>query len=257
MRALPVLASWVVLLLSSLATASDRPERVISLDLCSDWLLAHYAEPSQILALSPLSASYKGPIDTTSYALHDGSLEQLISLNPDLIVVGQYNAWLLRERLTALGYPVNILALPQTLPAVDDQNATLLSWLAPTQQYEPQYQPAPPLAEDAPKLLKLGSNGIATGLDTFENQLLEQVGFRNYSAHSGYQAIDLEAIIASPPERLLIAAPQSPALANLVFEHPLWEQLLSPKQIYTSDDWRWQCPGPWTFELIEELRAWH
>ncbi|RMA82376.1 iron complex transport system substrate-binding protein [Umboniibacter marinipuniceus] len=250
------MASWAALLLSSLATASDRPERVISLDLCSDWLLAHYAEPSQILALSPLSASYKGPIDTTSYALHDGSLEQLISLNPDLIVVGQYNAWLLRERLTALGYPVKILTLPQTLAAVDEQNSTLLSWLSPEQPYEAQYQPAPPLSEDAPLLLKLGSNGIATGLDTFENQLLEQIGFRNYSDHSGYAAIDLEGVIASPPDRLLIAAPQSPALANLVFDHPIWKQLLKPQQIYSSDDWRWQCPGPWTFKLIEELRAW-
>ena len=253
---LPVLASWAALLLSSLVIASDRPQRVVSLDLCSDWLLAHYAAPEQIIALSPLSASYVGPIDTSVYAVHDGSLEHVISLSPDLIVVGQYNAWLLRERLATLGYPVKILPLPQTLDAIDEQNRTLLDWVAPgeTNQTVP-LEHSPSMKNLT--LLKLGSNGIATGINTFEDQLLRQAGFDNYARHDGYRAVDLEQIAANPPQRLLIAAPQSPALANQVFNHPIWQQLLHRDAIYTSDDWRWQCPGPWTFELIEELKAWH
>ena len=37
---------------------------------------------------------------------HDGTLEQVVELQPDLVLAGEYSSLLLRERLRSLGYRV-------------------------------------------------------------------------------------------------------------------------------------------------------
>jgi iron complex transport system substrate-binding protein len=95
-------------------------QRIVSLDLCTDWMLAHYGNPAQIAALSPMHRRY--PVDwlATNRPFHNGSLEQILELKPDLIITGQYNAVLLRSRLKSLGFRVAVLPLPTTLEQVTE-----------------------------------------------------------------------------------------------------------------------------------------
>ena len=65
------------------------PQRVVSLDLCSDWILTVHAAPGQIAALSPMGRRFGaryGPVG--GWPEHDGSLEQVIALRPDRVIVG-------------------------------------------------------------------------------------------------------------------------------------------------------------------------
>ena len=79
------------------------PQRIVSLDLCTDWMLVRHADRAQVRALSPLHRQYPVAWIDAQWPVHDGTLEQLVSLRPDLVMVGQYNATLLRARLQALG----------------------------------------------------------------------------------------------------------------------------------------------------------
>jgi len=208
-----------------------------------------------VVGLSALSKQYPLNESTSSYPRHDGSLESIISLQPDLIIVGQYNAWLLRERLSKLGYNVAIQSLPTTL---NDVAEMIMEFHHLVGIKAPQLaMPAPMSINHKQRIVKLGANGIATGTNTFESNLLAYAGWQNYVSKSGYVPVDLEQLVLDPPERLLLAAPDAPALANSMMEHRVWNRILSHTQIRTSDDWRWQCPGPWTFELIKELQQWH
>jgi len=214
-----------------------------------------YVNPSRVAGLSALSASYPLNSNSPNYPLHDGSLESIIALQPDLIIVGQYNAWLLRDRLTKLGFNVVIQSLPTSVGEVESlivEFHQLTELAAPTLVI-----PAPIAVDSKQRILKLGANGIATGTMTFESNLLAYAGWQNYINKQGYVHADLEQLVQDPPERLLLAAPSAPALANSMMEHSVWTRILAATQIRTSDDWRWQCPGPWTFELIKELQQWH
>ena len=91
------------------------PQRIVSLDLCTDWMLVRHADRAQVRALSPLHRQYPVAWIDAQWPVHDGTLEQLVSLRPDLVMVGQYNATLLRARLQALGVRVEVLPLPQSL----------------------------------------------------------------------------------------------------------------------------------------------
>ncbi len=81
-----------------LPAIAEVPRRIVSLDLCMDWALAHHAEPARVAALSPTLRRY--PVDWigSGWPDHDGSLEQIVQLQPDLVLVGQYSALMLRER---------------------------------------------------------------------------------------------------------------------------------------------------------------
>lgn len=242
---------------AALPASADHPaQRILSLDLCMDWTLAHHADPDRVAALSSMHLRY--PIEWISddWPSHDGSLEQVVRLQPDLVLAGEYSAMLLRERVRSLGYRVEVLPLPTSLDEVEGYERHLLSLMGRNPELA---RPAPAHrqpATDAPRLLLLGSNGIGTGRDTFEHQIIEQAGWRNYLSTSGHVQLDLEQIAADPPDAILFAAPEHQSLANRFAGHPVLRRSIPADGWLSTDYWRWQCPGPWTWDLIRQLNQW-
>lgn len=250
----PCRLTLLLILLAGSLSAQSAPERIVSLDLCMDWLLAVHADPRQVAALSPLHQRYPLPVVTPDWSVHNGSLEQIYQLQPDLILVGEYNALLLRRRLEALSLPVAELPLPASLTDIEFYERRFLQLIS---QPLSKATPAPPMAQpatDAPRLLLLGANGIGTGAGTFEDQILRQAGWRNYLSAAGYISLDLERLVADPPEAILWSAPASPSLASRFADHPALKRVVMEDRWLSTDYWRWQCPGPWTWALIEQLK---
>jgi len=259
MKKFSVLVFVVVLAWLPCVGHSETPQRVLSLDLCTDWMLVRHAARSQVLALSPLHRQYPLEWVSMDWPVHDGSLEQVLELKPDLVITGQYNALLLRRRLRELGLRVEILVLPQSLEEIDSYQQQFFQLLG--QSYTPsQHKPVQIKSANAPRLLLLGANGIATGRNTFEHDVLQQAGWMNYLTEEGYISLDLEQVINDPPDAILWTSPEHAALANRFAEHPVLKKLIADEQWLQTDYWRWQCPGPWTLELtgqlMEQLESW-
>ena len=116
-RRLVLAGLWILLPASA---SADEQNGIVSLDLCTDWMLQHYAKTGQVKAYSPYLKSHPGPVETQNARSHDGSLEQIISLRPALVISGVYNAPLIRQRLRQLDYDVRILPHPESLDDVAD-----------------------------------------------------------------------------------------------------------------------------------------
>lgn len=245
------------------------PRRVVSLDLCTDELLAHDgarapALKSGIAALSPLSRqadAEQGDVDFSGWPAHDGSLEQVLQYRPDLALSGPYNAPLLRQRLAQLGVRVAVLPLPQRLVGIAPYEQRLLALLGlPRSLLMALADAATPAASasgeasgPAPRLLLLGANGIGSGTGTLEDDILTRAGWRNYVQTPGYAPLDLERVAVDPPDAVLWIAPSAAALANRFAEHPALRRAVPASRWLTSAAWRWQCPGPWSWDLVREL----
>jgi len=227
-------------------------KRIVSLDICSDWMLASYAERSQVAALSPLLVNYQVDWVQGTWPTHDGSIEKILELAPDLVITGEYNAVVLRGRLRELGINVEVLALPASLSALRDYMQHFLSLVG-------KHDEVPSLADlilpdnNAPRLLLLGANGIGTGTETLEHEVLQRAGWRNYITSTGYGSLDLEQLIADPPDAVLWSAPVSPALANMFIEHPALQKVMRTKASQNLAFGNWQCAGPWTWQQIQKL----
>ena len=252
----PLRVLLAAMLLGLPAAAWPVPQRIVSLDLCMDWILAHHADPAQVVSLSPMQQRYPVPWITEHWPAHDGSLEQIVRLQPDLVLAGEYSALLLRERLRTLGYRVEVMALPSTLAEIEAYERKLLTMIGADPALAKPAPAANSPATGAKRLLLLEANGIGTGHGTFEHQIIEQSGWRNYLQDAGLVRLDLEQIISDPPDAILFTAPEHQALANRFAEHPVLRRSVPADKWLTSDHWRWQCPGPWTWDLIRQMNQW-
>jgi len=244
----------MILALLPLHSLAAAPTRIVSLDLCSDWLLAKYADRSQVAALSPLLKQHPVEWIGDEWPLHDGSLELILTLKPDLVLSGEFNALILRQRLIALGIRVEVLALPRTLLQVTEYEQRFLSLAGLPATFATQPLPASQPATNPPRLLLLGANGIGTGQQTFEDDVIRHAGWGNYLETDSYISLDLEQLVTDPPDAVMWSAPQSPALANQFAKHPALRHAIPSERWLNSSYWHWQCPGPWTWELIEQLQ---
>lgn len=233
---------------------AGKPARVISLDLCTDWMLLTYADPANVRALSPLSKQHF--LDGKPHALpvHNGSLEHILALEPDLVVSGEFNAPLLRQRLQSLG--IRVVAMPQAtaLQQVRDYERNFIALLGGSANTPVELQPRNYDPDQAPSLLLLGANAGATGTGTLEHEIIRAAGWKNYVSESGYITLELERLIELPPDVIMWSAPASPALANHFKEHPALKKVIADDNWLQTDFGGWQCQGPWTWQRITELQ---
>ena len=119
-------ASLLGLALLSAGARADAARGIVSLDLCTDWMLLKFARPSQVRAYSPLLYKYQADWVPDDLPVHDGSLEHILQLDAGLLISGEYNAILLRKRLQQLGKQVAVLSLPNTLDSIRRYQAEFL-----------------------------------------------------------------------------------------------------------------------------------
>jgi iron complex transport system substrate-binding protein len=243
------------LALLSAGVQASPAKGIVSLDLCTDWMLLKYAEPSQVRAYSPLLYKYQADWVPDGLPVHDGSLEHILQLEPGLLISGEFNAILLRKRLRQLGREVEVLSLPTTLDGIREYQAEFLALIGKNEASEAaDWDRIYPSRHKS--LLLLGPNGIGTGNNTLEDDLLRKAGWENYIEASGYVNLEMERIVAYPPDAIYPSAPLSNSLANLFVLHPAIKSLMSDGETRRGENWRWQCPGPWSLDLIQELSLW-
>ena len=243
---------FIALLLPATIYATPL-DKIVSLDLCSDWMLVKFAEKSQVLALSSFVRHY--PVDWIGedWPIHDGQLESILALQPNLVITGEFNAILLRERLKALGIKVEILILPRSLSDIEKYEKQFFNAVGLAESLVSKPLPEVVVHEKSKKLLLLGANGIGTGKNTLEDDVLSYAGWENYLSDSGYVNLDLEALVVNPPDAILWSAPNSEAMANKFAEHPAIKKAIPQEKWLTTTYWNWQCPGPWTWDLVKQL----
>ena len=243
-----------LLLLLPIPGMASKPARIISLDLCTDWMLLKYAEQSSVLALSPLVKRFPADWIKSDITSHDGSLEQILTLEPDLVLVGEFNASLLRQRLDKLGVNVVSLSLPKTLQQVHEYEQNFLEMLGESRDRATTAFIKRNSEGVGPRLLLLGANGGGTGHDTLEHEMIELAGWQNYVTEPGYTRLELEKLVVDPPDAIMWSAPASKALANNFMQHPALKHAIPAERWLETDYGNWQCQGPWTWEQVKQLQ---
>ncbi len=143
---------WLAALLLLMGVAQAQPQRILSLNLCTDQLLVDLAEPGQILGLSPFardaSRSWASEKVARLPAL-SGTAEEAIALRPDLVVSSQYMKRETRALIAARGIKVVAFEDPATLSAARAQilefgrligaearaEARVAQWIRPSPSY--------------------------------------------------------------------------------------------------------------------------
>lgn len=248
---------------------AGRPHRVVSLNLCTDQLVLGLADTAQIAAVSFLAQDGAlSPLAEKARALpvNRGRLEEVVALQPDLVVAGRFGAQQTVARLRQLGVKVLELDIAQDFETVAGQIESLAVILGQAGRGQAMAgelrarirllhanRPARP-----PVAIILDANGLTLGADTLADAVLQLAGYENAARRLGLRGlarIGLEQAIASDGEVLILNDTDVawPSLGQALLDHPALARRFAGITRVAVPRKLWLCGGPAALEAAELL----
>lgn len=213
----------------SVAPMGERPT-IVSLNPCSDAVLAQTTAPGQLLAISHYSHDPRSTsMDLATarrYRTTGGTVEEVLALDPDVVVASSFIAPATRAALTDLGIRVETVGIAGSVAdsvAQVRQLAALAGDPAAGEALVRRIERAArPVAGEPVDTALWQAGGIVPGEGALVADLMRRAGLASHSAKRGMGQADylpLERVLADPPELLLVAGSERgqshPALAAL------------------------------------------
>lgn len=202
--------------------SAGSPDRVVSINLCTDQYLLALADPHQIAGLTHLAANRQMSALAESAEGHEttrGLAEEVMALAPDLVLSGTYTKRATRLMLKRLGYTVIEVPTAHTFEEVREAIRQVAEALGKPERgrrliaeidrrlADGLAEAGRPPEEEAPTALHLQRRGYATGSGTLIDALFQALGLRNLAAElgiSGVRRVSLEDVVREAPEILVV-----------------------------------------------------
>lgn len=234
---------------------------IVSLNPCADAILAEVSSPGQLLAIShyskDASSSSMAPADASRFRATGGTVEEVLSLDPDVVVASSFLAPATRAALEELGLRVvtfgstnsvaDSLTQVRELAAITGDKAAGERLVARIEAALAETTPAGEPVEAA--LWQPG--GIVPGEASLVSDLLRRTGFASYSTRRGMAQADylaLEQVLADPPQLLLVAGSETGQ------KHPVLDRIPAMKR-ENFDTRLFYCGGPSIIRAADRLRT--
>ncbi|MEP7222625.1 MAG: ABC transporter substrate-binding protein [Novosphingobium sp.] len=259
----------------ALASCSPAPHGInhahpslVSLNPCTDAILAEVADPSQIVALSAYSRDPESSSMDVALARRfpatSGTVEELLALRPDVVVSGNFLAPATSAAMGNLGMRLEQFPIASTVPESLAQVRRLALLAGHPERGEVLVRrieraltaAAPPPDARPVSTVVWQSGGIVPGGNSLIADLLRRTGFSVYSAARGLRQADvlpLERMLADPPE-LILAAGNPRAEENRLLAHPALSGLKATRRASLDPALLW-CGGPTIIRAAGRLAA--
>lgn len=231
------IAAFAVAALAAPAASAASPQRIVSMNLCTDQLLLMLVAPARIAAVSFLGADpAESPLADRARGIriNYGQAEEVIALKPDLVLTGRFTTGFAKAMLRRLGFPVLEVESPRTLAEVRDVTRLVAAAVDEGPHAEDiladmDRRLAAVAAGSAgrPRLTALvyDANGFTVGRPGITDEIMTLAGLDNIAPSLGigeYGTLPLEAMLAARPDRIvhLVYRPGVPSLADAVMDHP-------------------------------------
>lgn len=253
------------------AFASGAPQRVMSINLCADQLLLQVATPDQIVSLSWLSQKPQESIlfeRARAYPTNFGSAEELIQINPDLVVGGLYTGDYTKSLAQRRGIPIIELAPAKSLDDVYDnvvrlglalgRDAAAERLVARMRARERAYLERRPLRATPALLLRAG--GYTADSESLSHALMELAGLRNVAAEQGldrWGSLPMESLLYSNIELVLISryGESTASLATEILEHPALRSMQDRRTTARVPSQLLSCGLPQSLDAVDVMIA--
>ncbi|MEO9462707.1 MAG: ABC transporter substrate-binding protein [Marinomonas sp.] len=243
---------------SETAQPSSKTPTIVSLNPCIDAILVEVAQPEQILALSHYSGDPNAASMDVSrareFGVTGGTAEEIIALQPDIVLASSFIAPATRNALERLELNVATFGIASDAETSAAQIREVAKLAGNTEGGEALIgrinAALAKTPNGKPRSAILWQPGqIVPGSSALVSELMAASGFSNHAASNGMGQADylsLEALLANPPEVLLIAGDASGQ------RHKALEQL-PDTQIASFDPSLLYCAGPTIIRAMERL----
>lgn len=236
-----------------------KPARIASLNLCGDELLLRLADRSRIASVTFLAAE-PGSSNVADLArglpTNRGLAEEIVPLEPDLVITGAFTTRATSDLLRRLGVPVLELPMPATLEEAYGQIRQVAERIGEPERGEAMIArmkaqmaalPAPAGRDHSAVVLR--PNGFTAGKGSLADDLMARAGLDNLAARlpaDKFGQLPLEEVVVARPDVLIVdtdpAAP--PSLAESLLAHPALRDLAGQGRTLALPARLWACAGP-------------
>jgi iron complex transport system substrate-binding protein len=269
-RAFLAIAIPIWIGLQSACYAAELP-RFASINLCTDQLLMTLADPSQILGLSPYARDPVRSWDAAKAAQFpklSGEAEDVLILNPDIVVAGRFTKRATRELLKEKGLRVVEFDPARSLDDVKKQIRQMGDLVqhpdraaAEIKRLDMAIAHAREVVSRKPyRVLALSRRGWVTGSDSLTSSLLATAGLSNAAADLGNKFggfASLEAIVSLKPDFLLVteAGDFAEDEGRAFLLHPALERFYPAEKRLVIPEKLTVCGGPRLSEALDRLAS--
>lgn len=239
--------------------------RIVSLNPCSDAILAEVADPGQIAGLSHYShdpaSSSMGVEAAERFPVVGESVEEVLALRPDVVVSGTFMPPATVAALRRLGYRLELLPIAGSVEESRAQVRRLAALAGHPERGEAliaridaALERATPRAGKAVPTVVWQSGGIVPGEGALITDLLRRTGHTSFSAARGLgqaEALPLERMLADPPDLILSAGDAAGEEDRLLY-HPALDHLSRTRRERLDPSLLW-CGGPTIIRAAERL----
>jgi iron complex transport system substrate-binding protein len=250
------------------ARAASPPERVMSINLCTDQLLLDLLPPARITSVYYLSRepeeSYLSA-EARRVEVNDGTAEQVVRERPDLVLAGLYTAPATRQLLAAVHIPM--LELPpandfQDIRAVTLQVGRAVGAEARARRLIAQMDATlAQLAATAPRrpisIVGWDGSGSLPGRGTLFDAIVTAAGAVNLGASPGLRSrrFDTEQLLLARPDLLAVgdSTIATPSVGSSFLLQPLVRRMYAGREIVYPER-LYSCGVPQTAQAAVQIR---
>lgn len=262
----------LAILFAAFAPAQAQPQRIVSMNLCTDELLMRLVEPSRIAAITylsqqPINAALGLGHISASLPVNHGLAEEVIRLDPDLILAGQFAATTATSLLTRLGYRVetfapessfadmraNIRRLGELVGEPARAEAVIADFDARLAALQAKLPPG-----EKPVFADIGVNNYIAGANTLYTEVVNAGGYRTLGqalGFEGFRNVPLELILTVRPALISTATPWTspPSMSTISLGHPALRALVERTPHITIPERYTTCGAPSMLGAVELL----
>ena len=246
----------------TVSVRDGAPQRIVSLDYCSDQYVLEFADRAQILALSPDATRRFSALREQAEGLPSlpPRLEPILLANPDLVVLTYGGGPNLARRLEALG--IETLRLPYASDILGIEQAAQVALeafgkSAKARTYHLTSGTEPPKKDSDTSAIYITPSGVTAGAGTLVDNLFRAGGLRNIETRPGWHPIPLERLVQTPPEMFVTAFFHEEGAALYPYwspaRHPALARLLSDQPVIALDQAELACAAPATLNALRAI----
>ena len=256
--------------LAALAEGAPAPQRVVSINLCTDQLAMMLAAPGQLVSVSYVGADPMASAMAEAargYPLNYAQGEEVFRLAPDLVLAGTFSSPFTVGLLRRLGIEVvqfapergfddlraNVRRMGAVLHREDAAEAVLA-------QFEADLAALRVMADTRPEALMHYANNFTSGDASLAHEIVAAAGWDNAAVTAGLGggAVAMELLVMLTPDLVISSRPYPGASrAEEVLRHPAMAALRARSGRAALSDAEWVCGTPHVLRAVARLAALH
>ncbi len=255
------------------APARESPQRVVSMNVCTDQLAMMLADSDQLLSVSHLAHDPRVSAmvrEAENYRVNRGLAEEIYLMEPDLVIAGRYSTQATVSMLKRLGIPVVVFEPANRLADVPNRIRQLGEVLGQESRaadvitaYKRDLATLRAKPKQRPRAALYYANGYTSGDKSLAGEIVDAAGFINIAAEKGYGAgsmklMPLEVLALSNPS-IIITGQKYPgsSRAEDILDHPVVSTLRRGRGAGSVTDRDWICGTPHVLQAVRGLNQTH